>query len=170
MTVLKALNKSCDHGTGNVIIDSTILNLSFRQQIEGHEKKNALKRWWIQQQKILLSTHYFYSGHPVYKPIFTERFELWTTMFQGHSFLNTNRILAGIKLIGGEWRGVLLCSCNLFLLLASTVQLLKIFETKELHKILLYKKLMQITFLATSGWTLQRTKLRHLFLSILQLT
>lgn len=44
MTVLKALNKSYDHGMGNVIIDSTILNLSFVQQIEGHEKMNTLKR------------------------------------------------------------------------------------------------------------------------------
>lgn len=34
-------------------------------------------------------------------------------MFQGHSFPNINRILAGIKLVGREWRGVLLCSCNL---------------------------------------------------------
>lgn len=90
-------------------------------------------------------------------------------MFQGHSFPNINRILAGIKLIGREWRGILLSSCNLFVLLASTVELLVIFETKELHKILLYKKLVQVIFLATSGWTLQRTKMRHLFLSILQL-
>lgn len=44
MAVLKALNKSYDHGMGNVIIDSTMLNLSFRQQIEGHEKNEYLKK------------------------------------------------------------------------------------------------------------------------------
>lgn len=44
MTVLIAVNKSYDHGMGNVIIDSTILNLSFIEQIEGHEKMNSLKR------------------------------------------------------------------------------------------------------------------------------
>lgn len=67
-------------------------------------------------------------------------------------------------------RAGLLFSCNLFVLVANTVVvLLEIFDTKELHKILLHKKLVQIIFLTTSGWTLQRTKLRHLLLSNLQL-
>lgn len=44
MTVLIALNKRYDRGIGNVIIDSTILNLSFIKQIEGHEKNEHLKK------------------------------------------------------------------------------------------------------------------------------